>query len=127
MIRKPDLILIVSLACSYLATGRASAILPRIPSERELADMPVLVIARWHKAPFHVYRTTHTAKTADHPTVDHVDEWAEIDVERSIRGGLAPGRYKVKLGWSVTWTEEGRHPPFRFSTRTVPEVKDVTK
>jgi len=81
------LLLIIALMITY---GSVSAITPHFVPDQELIQSPIIVVARWEKAPL---RRTEDAGYS-----------TEIVVERVVKGDLRPGTHTV---YEVCWRENG--------------------
>jgi hypothetical protein len=94
---------IVGLAAVSLAAlpMRAAAIIPRSVPDEELAQMPIIVVARWPRG--RVSRHDRTRENA----ILQAEVHTVLVVERVIKGDISPGRYKLLLGWDVGWQEDG--------------------
>src|SRR2546425_11911831 len=105
---------IVGLAAVFLAAlpKRVAAIIPRSVPDEELAQKPIIVVARWPKARF----TNHNL--IEHNAVYEEEVHTELVVERVIKGDLSPGRHRLLFGWGVSWqVDESQQGSYALSER----------
>lgn len=98
--------------------GPARAIPPVFVSDAELAAHPVLVVAKWEKAPF-------ARRGPDDPKV--YGTRTKLVVTRVIRGEIEPGVHEVLLGHRIVWGEDGGIVISNTSTMMIGDVEDVAK
>src|SRR5262249_26142378 len=105
----PVVFLVVLLAAQ---AARACAMQPIEPSDTDLVEEPIIVIAHWTGAKIESNRkmvwdsrATRFALNPDIPRQKEVvsADRTEIAVERVIKDRLAPGIYKVFLSGDATW------------------------
>jgi len=109
-----------------LWANSAHGIAPRYIPDPQLARSPIIVVAKWEKAPFE-----HHAKYRD-PDRKHVVEASEgytkLRILRVIKGpGLKPGEHELLIGLGIAWSKDGKWLGSGTSTELSGDVNDITQ
>ncbi len=110
----------LALVVPLLVAPSAHAIAPAYLSDRELASFPILVVARWEKAPFAAHHDIQGN------VARHIENFTQLHVLRVIKGDLAPGQHKLMVGMGIAWQEDGTGLSTGTSTELPGDVQDVT-
>ena len=91
--------------CSLLALhvalpSRAFSMPPPFVSDRELAQSPIVVVAKWTGAAWKDNSLVEGNVLKKH------EVQTEIEVERVISGDIEKGRQKILVGFAIGWTKE---------------------
>ena len=106
---------------ALLATQDAWAIVPNYVSDDELAKYPVIVVAKWDKAPWvphHKYQMK---------GIVQIESYTRLKILSVIQGKVEPGEVDLKMDWGITWQKDGTFVNSGTSTQLVGDVDDVTK
>ena len=117
-------------SCLFLlllwATGPLLAIARRIHSDEELAQFPIIVVAKWEKAGFR----SHAKKPKNSRGEAVVEQWetyTKLKIIRTIKGdGVLPGEHELMIGYGISWDKEGKGLESGTSTQILGDVDDVT-
>ena len=128
MNRRGSLITRVSVAVFIgLALSRpALAVMPIHIPDKELADSPIIVVARWEKAPFeshHKYREDEDLGKVIIKSEAHT----KLKVIRVIKGDVKPGVHALMVGGCISWFKDGTYLNSATSTLIPGDVSDVTQ
>ncbi len=97
------------------------AIAPSYQTDADLTQYPILVVAKWDKAPMRPH----------HLSVGNVckkfEVFTELILERVIKGDIAPGKHTILMGLGIGWQEDGAGLATWTSTHIPGDVDDVTK
>jgi hypothetical protein len=116
----------VATLCLLVLCHTCRASTPSYISDRELADLPIIVVARWDKAKMDVH--VHTSNEAGSgEVVDHYEVRTKLVIDRVLKGNIALGKHKLLFGFGVGWYKDGRGVSSASSTEIPGEVDDVTK
>lgn len=111
---------------AFLWTCEAHAIAPPYVSDEELAAYPMIVVAKWDKAPVKPH----------HQYVDHkdfgqavikIEVYTRLNVLAVIKGKVKPGQHDLMINSGITWEEDGTYVNTGTSTQLPGDVDDVTK
>jgi hypothetical protein len=100
----------------------AYAIAPPFVPDEQLAEQPIVVVARWDKSPLVPHHEEIEGNVSK-----HLEIRAQIVVERSIRGDVKPGTYTILLGPFIGWHEDGGRIFTMTSTMCAGDVDDVAQ
>ncbi len=103
------------------ACAVASAIAPRYESDHQIGQYPIIVLARWNKAP----KTPHELVKGN--VQEQFEVFTDLEVVRVIKGDIRPGTHRLLYAWGVDWLEDGTGLATWTSTHIAGEVEDVTK
>jgi len=107
-----------------LSIPRASALAPPYVSDSELAQYPIIVVARWEKSPV----TPHNKMDASRDCITICEAHTKLRVERVLKGDLKPGVFDMKFDfWCVGWNKDGKQVMSSSSSMMLGDVDDVTK
>jgi hypothetical protein len=109
------------LALALLAGLWPAAIPPRFMPDEEMARQPIVVVARWDKAPLRGH------SLVEGNVLKKLEGHTDLIVERVVKGDLKPGRHKLLLGAFIGWAKEGGPVFSHTSTEMVGDADDVTK
>jgi hypothetical protein len=118
---------VACIAALGIVALRAPAATTKSESDRELAAKPVCVIARWNKIPKEYHPIYDQLDRSTGRAVSRSEVWATIDVQQSLIGDIAPGRYRILVSGAIYWNKDGRLPELFFSSMSYPQVPDITK
>ena len=113
-------LIVVSLA-GLLSPRNILAIAPPYLTDSELAGHPVLVVAKWNKAPMRPHRLS------EGNVLKKFEVFTDIEVIRVIKGDIKPGTHTLLLGWGIGWEENGKGLRTGTSTDLPGDVDDVSK
>ncbi len=112
--------LAVGLLCA-LGNLQAEATGPAYETDYQLAQYPLIVVAKWNKAEL----TPHELVRGN--VLEKFEVFTDLEVERVIKGDLKPGRHRIMQGWGIGWLEDGTGLATWTSTHILGDVDDVTK
>ncbi len=112
------------LACLW--TSEAHAIAPPYVSDEELAAYPIIVVAKWDKAPVRPHH--HYGEDKDlGQTVIKIEAYTRLNVLAVVKGKVEQGQHELMLNGGITWQEDGTFVNSGTSTQMPGDVEDVTK
>jgi len=118
----PSMLAIATLFLIPMAETNALA--PPYISDQELARYPIIVVARWEKAPI----SAHNKFDESGKTIVICEAHTKLRVERVLKGDLKPGVFDLKFEhWCVCWDKDGRNVCSSSSSMMLGDVDDVTK
>lgn len=97
------------------------AIAPSYISDEELARYPIIVVAQWNKAEF---KPHHRKKDN---VIENSEAFTDLEVLRVIKGDVQPGTNKLKIGWGISWSQNGDRVTSGTSTELPGDVANVTE
>lgn len=103
-----------------------SAIAPQHISDAELADYPIIVVAKWEKAPFTPHHKTRKDNVLG-DVITEVEAYTTLKVLRVVKGRVPIGDHTLKLGWAIAWDADGADLTSATSTEFLGDVADVSK
>jgi hypothetical protein len=103
--------------------GTAQAVAPRYLSDEELARFPIVVVAKWEKAPFTPHHKSVEKEGCE--VIVAVEAFTELRVERVIRGDVEPGARTLMVGWGIGWSKDGTFVNSASSTELPGDVEDI--
>lgn len=103
-----------------MAAG-AVGMAPPFLTDAQLSKYPVIVIAKWEKAPF-VWN-----RSPDDPAIDKIEAFTRLRILEVIRGDVTPGEALIMTGWGIGWNKEGTELRTHTSSDLLGDVDDVTK
>lgn len=105
-------------ACEALATA------PRYVPDDKLAAYPIIVVAKWDKAP----AISHNEYDKDHSNVViNIETYTHLNILATLKGKVEPGQRPLMMNWGITWDEDGTFVNSGTSTQLMGDVDDVTK
>jgi hypothetical protein len=116
-------ILLVIVRLSWATS--AQAIAPPYMSDEELADLPVIVVAKWEKAPFHSHIKYDQDKELGR-VVRQFEAYTKLKVLRTVKGNVPPGDVELLVNYGISWHEDGKWVTSGTSTELPGDVEDVT-
>jgi hypothetical protein len=128
LVRSPVLLLCLILAwCVLGAGGDIFAFGPSYISDKELAAYPIIVVARWEKAPFKSHNEIGPGPYGDWDGVEEFEGFTNLHILRVIKGDIQPGIRRLMVGWGIGWQDDGTDIASYTSTELEGDVKNVTK
>lgn len=115
---------LAGLCLALLWVGEARAIAPPHVSDAELAAYPIIVVAKWDKAPARAHNQY--AKDRVGRVVLKSEVHTQLNILASIKGEVAPGTQDLLLEWGISWREDGSYVNSGTSTEIPGDVDDVT-
>lgn len=119
--RMPILRHLVALVFILAAIPPCSASPQRYYSDGELAAWPIIVVARWEKAPF---RRHDLEKDG---VVERMEFFTKLHVLRVIKGDVKPGVHTLMINGWLLWRPDGTGLHEGISTIYPGDVDDVTQ
>jgi len=116
----------ISLCLALALTCRVFAMAPPYVSDEELAAYPVIVVAKWDKAP----AKSHNQYRDDDglgQVVVKSEVYTSLNVLQVVKGNIEPGVHDLMIGWGISWQEDGTWLTSGTSTEILGDVKDVTE
>lgn len=104
-----------------LAGESASALAPQYQTDYQLVQLPCIVVARWDKAGV----KRHDKVRGD--VVENEESFTELNVLRTIKGDIRPGRHPLLMGFGIGWEKNGTGLNSWSSTQIEGDVDDVTQ
>ena len=104
-----------------LAPGQALAIAPPFVPDQELVTRPVIVVAKWDRAPLEPHNLV------EGTVCKAMETRCRIIIERVIRGDVKAGMHTILLGAFIAWQEKGGCVVSYTSTMCLGEDLDVAK
>jgi hypothetical protein len=107
---------------SLVWTSVARGIAPPYVSDEELASYPIIVVAKWERAPateHHKYRSP--------GVVIKSEIYTRLNILSIVKGEAQPGVNNLMVGWGITWRTDGTYVNTGTSTQLPGDVDDVTK
>jgi hypothetical protein len=111
----------IAAAQILLCERYADGIAPGHLTDEELARFPLIVVARWNRAPFEAHHRIEQNALRDY------DLRTRIEVIRVIRGDLEPGEHTVMLDFGIGWEETGGQVMSYTSTQLGGDAEEVLK
>jgi len=111
---------LVWLVCLF-AGGRASAVAPPHMTDSQLAQSPVIVVARWNKAKMRPH------KLVEGNALTKYEVFTELEVVRTIKGDMKPGKHTLLIGSGIVWRQDGTELRTGTSTDLPGDADDVTQ
>jgi hypothetical protein len=108
-----------------LWTCEARAISPGYVSDDQLAKYPIIVVAKWDKAPIKSHDKYENHKDLGQVVVA-VEAFTRLKVSAVIKGKLEPGEHDLMLGWGISWGQDG-FVTSGTSTELPGDVEDITQ
>ena len=103
------------------------AMAPRMVTDEELARFPIIVVAKWEKAPFRSH-TRERVNADGEVVVERWEHYTKLKILRKIKGArFLPGEYDLKVDYGIAWNQEGKNLESGTSTQILGDVDDVTK
>jgi len=117
----------IALCMALLWTSSAQAMAPQYISDEQLAESPIIVIAKWEKAPFESHNKYKEDKELG--TVVTADEaYTKLHILRIVKGTeMTEGEHDLMLGWGIAWSKDGTSLSSGTSSMIRGEVEDITK
>jgi len=94
---------------------------PAYVTDAELAQYPIIVIAKWDKA------ETKPHKLVKGDVCEKFEVFTELNVQRVLKGDIKPGKQTILMGWGIGWNKDGTELRTWTSTDIPGDVADVTK
>jgi hypothetical protein len=107
----------------FLASPACATVPPYIPDE-ELAEYPVIVVARWNKAPLRVHALV--GDSAKGKITRKTETHTELLIERVVKGDVKSGVYKILL-LHIGWPPDGGRVMSHTSCQMYGEAEEVTE
>src|SRR5262249_6861054 len=87
--------------CLFFATPQSGlAIAPRFVPDRELAENPIIVVAKWNGAP------RKDNSRVENGILKEYEVATEIEVNRVIKGDIALGKVTILVGFAIGWSAD---------------------
>jgi len=102
------------------AGAKSWAIGPAYETDFQISQYPLIVVAKWDKAPV----TNH--REVEGNVCRNSEAFSELNVLRVLKGDVTPGPHKIVFGWGVGWQEDGTGLGTWTSTHLAGDVEDVT-
>jgi len=122
---RTDYTILMALAVLAGCAVESPAKAPPYIGDRELAESPIIVVARWDKADFlshHRYR----ADEGVGRVITKIEAFTTLEVLRSIKGDVKVGRHRLMVGGGIGWSQDGTYVSSATSTEIPGDVSDVT-
>jgi hypothetical protein len=103
-----------------IAAG-AVGMAPPYLTDAQLAKYPVIVIAKWEKAPF----TPHFKENDSNIAMREI--YTRLRILEVIRGDVKPGEVDLMTGWGIGWNKEGKELRTHTSSDLPGDLDDVTQ
>jgi len=101
-------------------------IAPAFISDGEIAKYPIIVVAKWDKAPFRS-NAKYSTNSDLGKVVTAYEAYTELNVLRVIKGTVQPGVTTLKVGYGVGWSTNGDHVTSATSTELPGDVQTVAE
>jgi hypothetical protein len=99
---------------------------PGFISDEELAQYPIVVVAKWDKAPFRAHQRYSTNNNLGQ-VVTAFEAYTELNVLRVIKGPVQPGVTTLKVSYGVGWSTNGDRVTSATSTELPGDVETVAE
>lgn len=97
------------------------AVAPKFITDKELAEYPIVVIAKWNKAALRFHNDV------EENICKETETHTEIEISRTIKGDIKSGKHKIILARYILWDSNGSELATYTSTMIYGDVNDVTK
>lgn len=114
------------LAFALGSDHQAHAIAPRHVSDQELAEHPIIVVAKWDKAPAKSHNQYRQHNRLGRVVIKS-EVYTSLNVLEVVKGPIKPGNHELMIGWGITWQTDGTNLRTGTSTDILGDVDDVTK
>ena len=101
-------VVVAFIGVALLWEGEAQAIAPRYVADDELATYPIIVVAKWDKAP----AKSHNKYAEDKDLGEVVlksEVYTRLNILAAVKGGIEPGEHELLMNWGITWQEDGTY------------------
>lgn len=112
------------LACCW--TSEAHAVAPPYVSDEELAAYPIIVVAKWDKAPVKPHHQYVEDKDFGQAVIK-IEAYTRLNILAVINGIVKPGEHELMINSGITWQDDGTYVNSGTSTQLPGDVEDVTK
>lgn len=112
---------VLVVACAVDSHARA----PRYVPDTELADFPIIVVARWNKADFQAHHRF-SDDDGGRRVITRVEVYTTLEVLQTIKGDVRPGFKRLMVGSGIGWSRDGTYVTSASSTELLGDVADVT-
>src|SRR5262245_40441786 len=93
---------LLGLACLWMP--EAHAIAPPYVADDELAAYPIVVVAKWDKAPV---RPHHRYVGDKQEGITKIEAYTRLNILTVIKGKIEPGQHDLMMNGGITWQEDG--------------------
>jgi hypothetical protein len=110
---------------AFLRASEALGIAPNYVSDQELAKYPIIVVAKWDKAP----AKSHIQYGKDDDLGEVVlksEVYTRLNVLATVKGAVEQGEHDLIVNWGITWNEDGTFVNSGTSTQLPGDVNDTT-
>ena len=116
--------LVAAMFCVFGLTCEVLAIAPPYVSDEELAQYPVIVVAKWDKAPV----TPHYQyRDATKTVVTKIEAYTRLKILQVVKGDVELGEHDLLMNYGISWERDGTSVTSGTSTMLSGDVDDVTK
>ncbi len=112
-------------AAMLLWTSLAQGMAPPYISDKELAGYPIIVVAKWEKAPFSSHHKYIDEK--QRRGIARIEAYTKLHVVRVIKGDVKPGVQPLMVGCGIGWKKDGTWLNSASTTQLFGDVRDITK
>jgi hypothetical protein len=116
----------ISLCLALAQTCRVFAMAPPYVTDEELAAYPIIVVAKWDKAPAKSHNQYRDDDALGQVVVKS-EVYTSLNVLEVIKGNIEPGVHELIIDWGISWREDGTWLTSGTSTEISGDVKDVTE
>lgn len=119
-------LVVACFGCALFGACAAHAIAPGYVSDNALAEYPIIVVAKWDKAPI----TAHHRYEGDKDfgkVITRIEAYTRLNILAVVKGKVEPGEHDLMVNGGITWLEDGTFVNSGTSTQLVGDVDDVTK
>jgi hypothetical protein len=106
-----------------LLAGKVMAIAPPHVSDEQLASYPIVVVAKWERAPV----TDHNQYSNGGQVCVNFESHTSLNILTVIKGDVGQGKHDLMLIYGITWNDDGTFINSGTSTEMLGDVDDVTK